>query len=141
LLYILLNRHSAIPFLQAAQVLFRLQRRSAAGAGSSHGLLVDAIRYVARDENAGMFAFREMPNEQITVGIRFEFSFERLGVWIVTDRDENAGDWQLALFMRLDVAQHHGGHFPLFIRKVFCHHGVPDRLDFFAREHAVCHDF
>jgi hypothetical protein len=50
-------------FLQLAQVLLRLHRRGAARAGGGHGLLINAIGHIARNENAGMFTFRKMPDE------------------------------------------------------------------------------
>ena len=58
------NRQSAIPLLlQMAEVLFCFHRGGTTGAGGGHGLLVNAIGHVPRNENAGMFAFRQMPGE------------------------------------------------------------------------------
>ena len=78
--------------MQMAQVALGLDRRGAARTSSGDGLPINAIRHITRDENARMFALRQMPDEQISVRIGLEFSFERLRVRIVTDRDKNAGD-------------------------------------------------
>ena len=87
-----------------------------------------------------MFTFRDVSRDQITVGIGFEFSLIRFRIRVVTDRDKYAGNFKLALLVRLHIAQTNRAHLSFFVRNIFCHHGVPDRFDLFIREHAILHD-
>ena len=88
-----------------------------------------------------MFALSQIFREQVTFRITVEFSNERLGVRVMTDRDKDACDFQLAFFAGLHITQTHGAHFAFFVRNIFRNYGVPDRFDLFIREHAVGHNF
>src|SRR6266550_4120190 len=112
----------------------------AAGPGRRYCLLVNAVGYIAGDENARMFTFRHMSRDQITVWIGLQFSLISFCIWIVPDRNEHARNRQFSLFVRLHVAQANSAHFAFLIGKVFGHDCVPDWLDLFVRENAVLHD-
>jgi hypothetical protein len=49
--------------LDPAQIFLRLDCRSAAGAGGGHRLFVNAIRHIARNENARVFALGQVPDQ------------------------------------------------------------------------------
>src|SRR5262245_27257436 len=97
------NRKSAT--LKVAQILLRLQCRGATHSRSRDGLLVNAVRYVTGDEDAGMFTLDQISRDQITVGIHVEFVSISLCIRIMPDRYENARHFQLAFVLRFEVAQ------------------------------------
>ncbi len=126
--------------LHFAQILLRLQCRSATHSRSGNGLLVNAVSHVAGDENAGNFTLDQVFREQIALRIHVEFASIRLCVGIMPDRDENARHFQFAFVICLHIAQTDGAHLTFFIGNVLRHHRVPDRLDLLVREHALLHD-
>ncbi len=88
-----------------------------------------------------MFAFRQVPHEQIAVRIGLKFPSKRLCVRVVTDGDKNTRDLKQSLFfafLRCVTAPRDISPFSsaIYLRD----DGVPDRLDFFMRQDAISHD-
>ena len=79
-------------FAERAEIFLSFHRGGATGAGCRDRLLVNAVGDITGDEDPRVFAFRQMPNEQIAFRISLEFPLERFRVRIVPDRDENARD-------------------------------------------------
>ena len=112
---------------------FCLNRRRAARPGRRNRLFVDAISDIASDKDSGMLTLGQVPNDQITVGIRFQFAGKRLRVRIVSDCDKHTGHGQDLHLFGSDVAQLDGAHLAFVVRDVSRHNGVPDRFDLFER--------
>src|SRR4029450_9146959 len=85
--------------VRLAEILLRLQCRSATHARSRNGLSVNAIGDIAGDEKAGNFCFDPGFRKQITLRIHIELASIRLCVGIMPDRDENARHFQVAFLV------------------------------------------
>src|SRR5947208_11949918 len=87
------NRNSV---LGPAKIFLRLQCRSTTHSRSGNGLFVKAIGHVAGDENAVMFAPDQVFWKYVPLGVHLQFASIGFGVGIMSNRDENAGDFPVA---------------------------------------------
>ena len=92
--------------IESGDVTLGVERGRAAGAGSRHRLPVVVVDHVTTGEDTVQVGARGgVVDEHIAVLVEVDLTAEQLGPRVVADRDEQAGDRQLALLTRDRVGQ------------------------------------
>ena len=126
--------------LQRGQVPLGIQGGHAAGAGGRYGLPVGEILHVAAGENAVHVGFaRAGQGFEVALLVVVQVILENVGVRVVADGDEEAGDGYFAGFLREQVFHPHGFHGVLAQNLIG--RRVPDNLNLGVVQHSLLHDF
>ena len=118
---------------------FGVERRGAAGAGRGDRLAVGVVDEVAAGEDAGdVGAGGAALDEHVALGVELDDALDQLVARVVPDRDEQAGDRQLAGLTGDGVAQGDPGQLVLAVDGV--DRAVPREADLGVGVGALGHD-